>query len=250
MATYSLNQDNLSDRLFVLLSRWSLVAALSVPAYFALYAVVGAAASNNTLGQQYGGLVQAIRSPILYRLAWLSESLSWLLVGGTLIIFALIFARRAVVRAAFIAACGVGQLTGSFGVFLLSGFSNLAARYTTAPTEQQAFLLQAFLDLRPIIGSPVAIGCLLQGAGFLLVAWVAWEWMGFPRLLAVWLAIPGVLGLALFILIAAEAPATLMVPILLLHDIALIIACVAVAVTFWRRSAKLVADVPNASAVM
>ncbi len=244
----SLNRDDLHARLFVLISRWSLVAALSILAYFALYAVVGSAASNNTLGQQYGGLVQAIRSPILYRLAWLSESLSWLLVGGSLIIFALIFARRALVRAAFIAGCGVGQLTGSFGVFLLSGFSNLAARYTTAPTEQQAFLLQSFLALRAVINSPAALGSILQGAGFLLVAWVAWEWMGFPRLLAVWLAIPGVLGLALFILLAADPPSSLMVAILLLHDIALIIACVAVAVTFWRPSATLVASAPSASA--
>ena len=148
MTTVPLAQDNLSARLFVLLSRWSLVTALTILAYFAFYAAAGAAATNNPLGREYGGLWQAVRSPVVYRLAWVSESLSWLMVGGTLIIFAGLFARRAPLHAAFMAACGIGQLLGSLGAFSLSSVSDLATRYASAAPNQQAALLQSYLDLQ------------------------------------------------------------------------------------------------------
>jgi hypothetical protein len=239
MTTSSLAQDNLPARLFLFLSRWSLVTALLILAYFAFYSAAGSAATDNPLGREYAGLWQAVRSPVVYRLAWVSESLSWLMVGGTLIVLAGFFAHRAPIRAACIAVCGIGQLLGSLGAFSLSSVSDLATRYATAAPNQQAALLQSFLDLQAVIHSPFSVGSLLQGAGFLLVAWVAWGWMGFPRWLAVWLAIPGLLGLAFFILGATDAPSALVIPILILHDIGLMSMHVAVAVTFWRPSVSL-----------
>ncbi len=250
MTRNALTQDNLTARLFRLWSRGSLVTAFSILAYFAFYAFAGAAATDNPLGREYGGLWQAVRSPVVYRLAWVSESISWLMVGGTLVIFAGLFARRAPIRAACIAVCGIGQLLGSLGAFSLGSVSALAARYASAAPSQQAALLQSFLDLQGVIRSPFYGGILLQGAGFLLVAWAAWEWMGFPRWLAVWLAIAGVIGLVFFVLFTTDAPVALLIPILMLHDIGLMSVYVAVAVTFWRPSSTQVAGAVSEAAAM
>ncbi len=249
MRTNFVEQSELSARLSRVLSRGSLVNALLILAYFGFYAAAGAAAGDNTLGREYAGLWQAVRSPVVYRLAWVSESLSWLMVGATLIIFGGLFARRAPIRAACIAVCGIGQLLGSLGAFLLSGVSDLATRYANAAPNQQAALLQSFLDLQAAIHSPFTVGILLQGAGFLTVAWVAWEWMRFPRWLAVWLAIPGLIGLVLFVLGATDAPSALVILILVLHDIGLMSAHVAVAVTCWRPSASPVSEASTSAAI-
>jgi uncharacterized protein DUF4386 len=250
MATRSLDQGNLSARLVLFLSRLSLVIALSILVYTAFYFAATAAATDNAIGQGYGALRQAIHSPVLFRLAWISESLSWLMVGGTLIIFAGLFARRTPIRAACIAATGIGQLITSLGAYSLSNVSGLATRYATAAPNQQAALLQSFLDLQGLTHSAYNIGLLLLGAGFLLVAWVAWERRGFPRWLTVWLAIAGLPGLGFFILGATDAPSALAFALVILGSIALMVVYVTVAVTFWRPSGKLVADVASASAAM
>jgi hypothetical protein len=250
MATISLTQDNLTARLSLLASRWSLVTALLILASNAFYLAAGSAATDNALGQGYAALRQAIHSPVLYRLAWASESLAWLMIGGTLIIFAGLFAHRAPICAACIAVCGIGQLLTSLGAFSLSSVSGLATRYATAAPNQQAALLQSFLDLQGLTHSAYAVGCLLQGVGFLLVAWVAWEWMGFPRWLAVWLAIPGLLGLGYFVVSATDAPSAFVFPIIILDVIGLIGVYVAVAVTFWRPLSTLASGVTSTSAAI
>jgi Domain of unknown function (DUF4386) len=247
MAT-SISQDNLSERLFHLLSRLSLVIALSILVYTAFYFAATAAATDKAIGQGYGALRQAIHSPVLFRLAWLSESLSWLVVGGTLIIFAGLFARRTPIRAACIAATGIGQLFTSLGAYSLSNVSVLAMRYATAAPSQQAALLQSFLDLQGLTHSAYDIGLLLQGAGFLLVAWVAWERRGFPRWLTVWLAIAGLPGLGFFIVGATDAPSALAFALVVLGSIGLMVVYVTMAVIFWRLAATVHADVASASA--
>ncbi len=250
MATRSVNQDDLSARLVLSLSRWSLVTALLILACNAFCFAATSAATDSALGQGYGALRQAIHSPVLYRLAWISESLSWLMFGGTLMIFAGLFARRAPIRSACIAASGIGQLITALGAFSQSSVSGRATRYVTAAPTQQAALLQSLLDLQGLIHSAYEIGILLGGVGLLLVAWVAWEWRGFPRWLTLWLAIPGLLGLAFFIFSAADAPSALVFPLAILESIVLIGAYVAVAVTCWRPSATLVASAPSAAAMV
>jgi len=84
----------------------------------------------------------------------------------------------------------------------------------------------------------------------MLIAWVAWEWMGFPRWLAVWLAIPGLLGLVLFILLATDSPSALLITILMLYDIGRISLSVAMAVKFWRPSATLVGSAASTAAAI
>lgn len=249
MNTNALEQDILSARLFRILARGSLVNALLILTYNVFYLTAVSAATDNALGQSYGALRQAIHSPVLYRLAWMSESLSWLVLGGTLIIFAGLFARREPIRATYIAVCGIGQLITSLGAFSLSSVSGLATRYLTASPNQQAVLLQLYLDLQGLTHSAYAVGILLEGAGFLLVAWVAWEWRGFPHWLTVWLAIPGLLGLLYFVLAATDAPTALVFPVVILGSIGLIGVYVAVAVRFWRPSDSVISE-PTASAAV
>jgi hypothetical protein len=233
MKTNFLTQDNLSARLFLFLSRWSLVTVLMLLLTMSLYAGgVGSTATDSVLGPEYSELFQSARSPVFYRLDTLSETFHWLMIGGSLIILAGLFARRAPIRATFIAVCGIAQLTGSLGSLTrATGISDLAARYATAVPNQQAALLQSFLDLNRVIQPHYAAATLLQGAGFLLVAWTAWRWVGFPRWLAVLLAIAGLLGVTLFLLRAAGAPPALLLPVILLDGLGLIGLYAAIAVT-------------------
>ncbi len=250
MATLSLDQDNLSTRLVLFLSHGALVTATLVLMCNAFYFAATSAAADTALGQGYGALRQAIHSPVLFRLAWISESLSWLMLGGTLIIFAGLFARRAPIRAACIAACGIGQLITALGAFSQSSVSDFATRYAIAAPNQQAVLLQSLLDLQGLIHSAYDIGILLEGVGLVLVAWVAWEWRGFPLWLTVWLAIAGLPGLGFFILGATDAPSALAFALVILGSIALIVVYVLVAVIFWRPSTTLTAEVASAPAAM
>lgn len=252
MITNSLTQDNFSARLFLFLSRWSLVTALMLILTTALYSGgVGFTATDNVLGPEYTELFQSVRSPVFYRLDTLSETFHWLMIGGTLIIFAGLLARRAPILAACTVVCGIAQIIGSLASLLReSGISDLAARYATAVPVQQAALLQSFLDLDREIQPHYTAATLLQGAGFLLVAWLAWRWVGFPRWLSVLLAIAGLLGLALFMLRAAGAPPTLLLPVILLSVFALVSLHAAIAVTCWRPSSTMIARLVGQSAAM
>ena len=126
----------------------------------------------------------------------------------------------------------------------LNGVADLASRYSVASADQQAVLLQSFLDLNLVIGSFFHGGQLLQGAGFLLVAWTALSVAGFPRWLAYWIGLPGLTSLALFVIdflfIGRDAP-SFFFPVLLFHIVVGIIALdVTMASRFWRPSPELV----------
>jgi hypothetical protein len=249
MTTVSLVQDKLSARLSVALSRWSLASAFMLLASSAFYSGMGGLTeAEKALGPQYRELMQAARSPVFFRLGTGCEALYWLMIGGTFVIFAVLSVRRAPIRAAFIAGCGVAQLTGSLGALLgMNSISDLAGRYAGVATDQQAALLQSFLVLNSVILSNYMVATLLQAAAFLLIAWLAWRWIGFPRWLAVWLIIPGVFALALFTLQASGSPAGIVLP---LGVIALISVHVAITVAFWRPPATFVAGAARAGAAM
>src|SRR5207253_8282123 len=119
-----------------------------------------------------------------------------------------IFARRAPIRATFLAVCGAGQVVGALGGFLrLTAVSELAARYAAAAPDGQAALAQAYLTLGQTIGAHYSAGSALYGAGFLLIASAARGLAGFPRWLAVWFALAGIWPLVVLGANAAGSPA-------------------------------------------
>lgn len=231
------------------LSRWSLMVGsvtLALPIVF--FGGVGQQASDNALGAEYAELLQAVRSPGMYRVGWTLDAVVWLIMGGSLLTLAGILRRHAPIRATFIAACGVAQLTGSLAGFIrLNGISDLAALYATAALDQQAVLLESYLNLWRVINSHYHIGTLLQGVGFLLAAWGVFSLRGFPRWLAVWLALPGWLAVVQFVLVAAGAPFSRPLNIfdVIVGNVALNFA---MAVALWRPSTTLVSAVAGESA--
>ena len=241
--------NDVSTRWLLFLPRWSLVAALVILALpIVIFGGVGQQPSDNALGEVYAELLQAARNPALYRLGMTFDALGWLMVGGSLLTWAVVLSRRAPIRAVFIAACGMGQMTGVLGGFMrLNGVSELARLYTAASPDQQAIVLRSYLDLWAVINSHFHAGNLFQGVGFLLVAWVAFSLAGFRRLLAVWLALPGVLPLVQFIRVAAGAAFSL--PLIIFHVMVGVVALnFALAVALWRPSPALVSTIAGESA--
>ncbi len=226
------------------LSRWSLVVGsvtLVLPIVF--FGGVGQQASDNARGAGYAELLQAIRSPGMYRVGWALDAVVWLMIGGNLLALAGILRRHAPIRAGFIAACGIAQLTGSLGGFMrLNGISDLAALYVTATPDQQAVLLESYLNLWRVINPHYHVGVLLQGAGFLLAAWGVFSLRGFPRWLAVWLTLPGLLAVVQFVLVAVGAPFSLSLNIVdaIVGNVALNFV---MAVALWHPSTTLVSAV-------
>lgn len=218
------------------LARWALVMVLlGLGLVIVDLGGIGFAASDNALGAEYAELLQAVRAPGLYRLAMTFDTSGWLMMGGGLVILAGIVWQRSPIRALLIAACGVGALTGILGgAMRLVGISDLATHYASATTTQQAGLLQAMLALHETIGAFFVAGNFLVGAGYLLVASVAFELAAFPRWLASWFVLAGVLSLVQGTTSALGAFSflillpTVIIGVLGLHA--------ALAVTFWHPS--------------
>jgi hypothetical protein len=220
--------------------RWCAGAALvllGLPVVF--FGALGVADSDEVLGPAYAELLQASRAVGAYRLAMVFDALGWAMIGGTLLVLGRLLERQAPVRAAFVSACAVGQVAGVLGGFLrLDGYASLAERYPAATPEQLTALLDAFLALQRVVGACFHAGNLLQGAGFALAAWALLSLPGFPRWLAVWMVLPGVLPLAQFVNVATGAPFSF--PLILFHVVVGIIALhVAIAVALRRPSAAL-----------
>lgn len=245
MKTLPLEQiSDVSTRWLRFLPRWSLVAGLVILGLpIVIFGGVGQQPSDNVLGEGYAELLQAVRSPAMYRLGMTFDALGWLMIGSSLLTWAAVLSRRAPIRASFIAACGMGQLTGVLGGFMrLNGVSELAKLYTAASPDQQTIVLRSYLDLWAVINSHFHAGNLIQGVGFLLVAWAAFSLAGFPRWLAFWLALPGLLPLVQFGLVAAGAPFSL--PLIIFHVMVGVVALnFAMAVALWHPSSKLVSAV-------
>jgi hypothetical protein len=189
------------------LSRWSLLSAMVTLALtLLLTAGVGQQAADSALGAQYAELLQAVRSPGLYRGGWTLDALAWLMIGGSLLGLAGVLRRRTPLRAAFIAVSGLAQLFGALGGFLrVQGISELAALYAAAGPERQILLLASYQDLWRVLNAHFYLGVLFQGVGFALASWGALSLRGFPRWLAAWIGLPGVLALAQSALVTAGA---------------------------------------------
>lgn len=242
-------RDSESARWLHFLSRVAIVTVLwgviALPVYFV---GIGFQPSDSALGAEYAELMQAVRSPAPYRVFMVSDGIGWLLMGVTLLTLAMLVRRRAPVRALFIAACGIGVLTGSLGGFMrLYGISDIAAQYATAAPAQQALLLQSFLDIERVINAHFLAGNLIVGLGFFLAATALWPLEGFPRWLAAWYFVPGILPLLQFVNVATGAPFNFI--LLMGHIVIGLLALnAAVALTFWRASPALVSASANVSA--
>jgi hypothetical protein len=228
------------------LSRWAFATALIILALWIVYlGGVGITASDTALGVGYADLFQAVRSPVLYRVAMTLDALGWLMMGGTLLTLAVILRSRAPIRSLLIAVCGLGMFTGSLGGFMrLVGIADLAAQYAVATSAQQSALLQSMLALREIINAHFVAGDVLAGAGYLLVASAAFAMGAFPRWLTGWAILAGVLaGLQA----ATSALNAFSFPLLFLTVVVGIMGLhFAMAVVFWRPSPALVSATANA----
>lgn len=231
-------------RWLLLLPRWTLMTGLvtlTIP--IAFLGGVGQQASDNALGSEYVELLQAVRSPSMFRLAWTIDAIVWLLLGGILIIAAGILRRHAPIRAVFIGVCGIAQLLGAYGSFLrLDGVSDIAAHYLGALPAQQAEVLSSYINLWRVINSSNHLAVLLQGLGFLLVAWGVYSLRGFPRWLTAWLTLPGLLAITQFGLYVTGAEYFFVLNVigLIFGNIALNFA---ITIALWRPSNSLVLSV-------
>jgi len=71
------------------LPRWSLLVALTTLSLPLLFLVgLGSEASDSALGPGYVELLQAVRSPQMFRFAWTFDALIWLMLGVSLLVFA------------------------------------------------------------------------------------------------------------------------------------------------------------------
>ena len=234
--------DTHASRWFRFLSRWALMTTLMVVGLFAsFFMVLGAAGSAPS---DYAELVGAAQQPSAYRAVGVFDFLVWFGLGGTLVALSCVLAQQAPMRAAFIAACGVGQVVGALGGFIrLTAISDLAARYADASADQQASLVRSYLDLWLVIGAHFDAGSTLYGAGFLLVASAALSVRGFPRWLAGWFGLSGIWPLVSNTLSFVDSPfqVTGLFPLYMILGIAGL--HLAIAVAFWRRAPALVPTV-------
>lgn len=232
-----------STRWLRFLSRWALATVIMGVALLVVYiGGIGFAPSDNALGAKYSELLQAVRAPVMYRLAMVFDALGWLMMGGALVILAAILQRQAPIRSLLIAACGVGLIVGVLGgVMRLVGNSDLAAQYASSAPAQQTALLGPTLALYETVSALFVVGDFLGGAGWLLVASAGFALAAFPRWLAVWFTVAGALSMLQGVTSALDM---FSFPVLLLTIILGVLGVhAAMAVAFWRPSSVLVAGV-------
>ncbi len=128
------------------LSRWALVTGLAGAALLVVFiGGIGFSPSDTALGSEYTELMQAVRSPVLYRAAMMLDASGWALMAGVLLKVAMIVRQQAPIRAVLIAACAVGLVSGVLGGFMrLIGVSQLASMYAAATSSQQSGVLLIF----------------------------------------------------------------------------------------------------------
>jgi len=220
---------------FRFLSRWALLTGITyLGLILAIFTLVIPASQNSPLPEIYFELVAATRSPIFYHLTIAFDIVTNLALGGLLITLAALFIHHAPIRSTFIAACGLGMVSGFIGACLrLAGTSALAANYLTATPGEQATILQSYLELLRLVNILFSAGGLMAGIGLMLATSVAWSTAQFPRWPTVLLALTGLVEILKAVIeLATGADLGLLG---LLGAILLIIALFAVASVFWRR---------------
>jgi hypothetical protein len=191
------------------------------------------ASRNSPLPETYFEIIAAARVPIYYRLTIALDMAAWLALGGLLITFAALFIRPIPIRSAFIAACGVSVVSGFIGAcFRLAGTSALAVSYLTATPDEQAVILQSYIELLRLINILFSAGGLLGGTGLLLTASVAWSRVQFPRWTTALLALSGAMHMSKAVIELGTGAD--LGPLALLANILIIAALFGIANRFWR----------------
>ena len=132
---------------------------------------------------------------------------SWPLIGGILLILGGILRRHSPISAVFIGVCWIAQLIGFLGALIrVPGTSDLAIVYAFANPDQQLTILNSCTDLYRLINSHYHVAVLFSGVGYLLAAVSFFSLKGFPRWIAAGMAIPGLLGLVQFVIVALGLP--------------------------------------------
>lgn len=203
---------------------------------------IGQQISDEAMGPEYVELLQAIREPVMFRAAWVIDAVIWIMIGVILLSISGILRYQAPLKARFISVCGIMQAFGALGSFMrLDGISDIATRYMIASSNQQAGLLDSFLELWRVINSSNHLAVLFQGIGFLLVAWGFYLLRGFPRWLATWFGLPGLLAIAQFGIYITGAAYLFLINVLglIAGSIALNIA---ISITLWRPAEELISS--------
>jgi hypothetical protein len=222
------------------LPKWSLtlaLATLSLP--IVLVVAVGQESGDTVHGLAYIELLQAVRSPVLFRIGWIIDALIWLLIGGSLIILGILLRRRNPVISMFIQISGLAQLIGFLGTLIrLSGTLDLAGTYIVAPVNEQIVILHGYDILWRVIEPHLQVPLLFSGIGYALAAYGYFAVKGFPKWLAIWLLVPGLLGLTQFVIIVSGLPKLNILNYLgvVLGNIAL---NAAIAIALWHPSKEL-----------
>ena len=179
------------------LSRWSLLAGFVVLCLvFAFTAGLLPAGQSSDVPPEHFELAAAMESPAVYRLTIALDAATWLALGGFFVGLGAVLVRRAPVRGGLIAACGVGQVSGLIGAFMrLNGTIGTAELYESASPAKQEALLQSYAYLQSAYFSHFNAGTLLWSVALLLAASVVWSLEGFPRWLAMVIALPGAVRL-------------------------------------------------------
>lgn len=216
------------------LSRWALLTGLNyLGLILCVLILIIPASQNSSLPERYFELIAASRVPILYRLTIALDVTAWLAFGGLLITFAALLIRYAPIRGAFVAACGVGLVSGFIGAcFRLAGTSALADRYLTVTPEEQAAILQSYIELLRLINILFSAGGFLGGIGLLLATSVGWSITQFPRWSTALLALAGIMHLSKGVIELGTGAD--LGPLALLANILVIVGLFSIARAFWR----------------
>jgi hypothetical protein len=186
-------------------------------------------------------LMEAVRAPITVHLLQTLEAAAWLGFTVTVLVLARILTPQAPVRATLAAACTIGlPLTGPLARLLhRNGVAELAPRYAAAAPDQQAAVLQAYLDLSLLVRTHLQVGLFLAGTAFVLVGWAALSRAALPRWVAGWLVMTGLVTLTRFVAGELGLPWSASGTFLLVNNILGIGgAHVLLAITLWRAPAS------------
>ncbi len=176
------------------LARWSLFAAINGVVGWSIFIYVSA--QGVSAAGERGDLNVALAYPALWRVAMVYDTLAWLFIGGTVIIFAAILFRQRPILGLLLAAAAMSDLFGSMGGYVrLHTVSDLATQYLAAGSDQQLAVLQTYHQVWLLVSNLQGFGALLTKLGLLVIGTATFHVAEFPRWLAIGFVAQAVVGL-------------------------------------------------------
>lgn len=195
------------------------------------------AGQGGDLPLKYFELAAAIENPAIYRLTMALDIATWVAFRGFFVALGGVLFHHAPVRGALVAACGIGQVSGMIGAFIrLNGTSGTAELYEGASPGRQEAILQSYSYMQSAVFSHFNAGSLLWGVALLLAASVLLSLEGFPRWLAIVVALPGLLRVP--VSVAEISTGSDLGFVILPQSLLLIVAFFSVYLAFRRRSSR------------